>query len=130
MKLDNIAKLASDAWTQNQTLHTYELHPGAEAVLSEQTTLLRLLMTELQLIQATPPSTVDWIDVDEEMPDDCETVLIATDHGEVDAAFHIEDHWVWSTGHTVAGPVLAWCHLPEAPQPTKTDDIVVVGGAS
>ncbi len=125
--------LLEEAWTHNQTLHTYDHAAVPEELLNAQTSALRRALDLLQIHPTTPTapaaggkkaSTVDWMDVDV-LPEEDRTVLVACDDGEVDAAFylHEDNRWYWLSAHPISQTVIAWCEMPEAPVDTISSHV-------
>lgn len=133
MNAFQIKTLLQEAWTHNQTLHTYDHAAVPEELLNAQTSALRRALELLQIQPNTPTapaaggtrtSSVDWMDVDV-LPEEDRTVLVACDDGEVDAAFflHESETWHWLTGHPIPQTVIAWCEMPEAPVDTISSHV-------
>lgn len=57
-----------------------------------------------------------WISVDERLPDDDQTVLIAMDDGEVWTGFHDADKWRYVSGDPITyAHITHWMELPAHP---------------
>lgn len=61
--------------------------------------------------------TIAWI-MDGTMPDDLVSVLICDSCGEVGEGFH-DEGWRWACAALIDGPLRAWAHLPEGPEPSE-----------
>jgi hypothetical protein len=58
----------------------------------------------------------DWIAVEDQLPDDELTVLIALSDGEVWTGYHDDDQWRYVSADLVeAGKVTHWMDFPEPP---------------
>jgi hypothetical protein len=62
--------------------------------------------------------TITWI-TDGTLPDDCISVLLCVDTGEVGEAYHDDGCWQWTGTNDQIFPARmgAWAHLPEGPKP-------------
>ncbi|HEY0966957.1 MAG TPA: hypothetical protein VGD88_06180 [Opitutaceae bacterium] len=62
--------------------------------------------------------SLDWKYVQDELPDDQTTCLIATDFDgsdEVEIAYCAGDVWLYPSGEAVTIPVYAWAYAPSKP---------------
>ena len=64
---------------------------------------------------ASITETIKWISVDDEMPDDEMTVLIAGDEL-VWIAYHDAGDWIFDNGSKCTQRVTHWAEMPEGPQ--------------
>lgn len=61
-------------------------------------------------------STIHWIPVTHELPDDEITVLIADSEADITLGFHDgESGWRYCDGGRVTAPILHWADLPSPP---------------
>lgn len=61
--------------------------------------------------------TVNWIDVNEDLPDDEITKMMAIkDMSTVYLGWKLEDRWFHDNGNPVIGIVTYWADLPEVPE--------------
>lgn len=79
----------------------------------QQIQALRRTMRE----EARKTNTVEWIEVEKQLPDDGEAVLIAQQHGEVWLGFLDGDVWRLVSGHRVEEheEVTHWMGIPAHP---------------
>jgi hypothetical protein len=59
---------------------------------------------------------LQWIDVNENLPDDDVCVLIALDDGEVWTGYMDGDHWLYVSGDQMESAVTHWMHIPAHPK--------------
>jgi hypothetical protein len=66
-------------------------------------------------------TTITWHKCSDQMPDDDESVLLATDDGEVVVGYHGDDEW-WEYGlDTTIHCVTHWADLPAHPDDQRPD---------
>lgn len=61
-------------------------------------------------------TSLQWIDVNENLPDDDVCVLIALDDGEVWTGYMDGDDWRYVSGDEMASKVTHWMHIPAHPK--------------
>jgi hypothetical protein len=62
-------------------------------------------------------ANMEWIDANEELPDDEETVLIALDDGEVWTGYHSEGRWWYVCADPIdSARITHWLPFPPAPE--------------
>jgi hypothetical protein len=59
---------------------------------------------------------MQWRCVDEDLPDDDQTVLIHLQCGEVWTGFHDAGQWRYVSADPIDEPVLNWAPFPEPPE--------------
>jgi hypothetical protein len=59
---------------------------------------------------------LQWIDVNENLPDDDVCVLIALDDGEVWTGYMDGDDWLYVSGDPMESEVTHWMHIPAHPK--------------
>lgn len=60
-------------------------------------------------------TTITWLDARHELPDDEESVLVATEEGEVIPGFHEAGQWRHMTADLIPSPVSHWSYFPDPP---------------
>jgi hypothetical protein len=58
--------------------------------------------------------SVRWVSVDDELPDDEMTVILAVD-GEPWTGFRENGNWLYVSADPISGTVTHWCEFPEVP---------------
>ncbi len=64
-----------------------------------------------------------WTATASSLPDDDQTVLIATADGEVWTGYHEADAWFYVSGDQIGQPVTHWMDFPEPPEVKLADGL-------
>lgn len=118
-----LTKAIQEAFALGQEALDLGSKTSVRAILEAQTAILRDAIVSVRGIAPTSTAklgthrVIQWIKPEEQMPDDCETVLLATDDGDLDSGFYLSEanEWSWQTGHRIDETVLSWAKLPEPP---------------